>query len=231
MRDEPVATSESVQAFTRDTAALALPSGPCLRLGLVDALLTAHRGGSALAAALGECCATLAGLDVQLTTLRPIEIERGILAAELDVGVLAAHAPAAGLEQHRLYGEDSSLFVAPGHPWYERAQDDPGTEALRQAAIVVDPYWDEVPQLELAGMLRGRTRANSIEGVALLVASGRFVGFLPDHLVASTAQLHALRRVHPDRYSDVQDIMLTCKRGNAEPAVRELLRRVQRCVP
>ncbi len=213
---------ESISLFRHGVNALAHPAGPLLRLGIVDALLTAA-GNDGVAAALARCAAAVPGLAIQLTTLRPVDIERGLLAGELDAGVLAAHRPAAGLEQQRLFGEPSSLFAAPGHPWYESG---PAVafDALPADGIVFDPYWGELPHPELAGVAHGRTRADSMEGVALLVCTGRFVGFLPDHLVAATASLNKLRRVAPERFCYVQDIVLTCRHGSRTPVVREFVR-------
>ncbi|NRF66908.1 LysR family transcriptional regulator [Aquincola sp. S2] len=211
----------SLQAFRDDVAQLGQAPGARLRLGIVDALLTAP--GAPLTSALAHCADALPGLVLELLTLRPIEIERRILAGELDAGIVAAHPPAAGLQQQRLYTEPNSLYVAPGHPWFER--DDATLVAADLAAIacVVDPYSTDLPHRP-AGPLHGTIRADSIEGVALLVASGRFAGFLPDHLVAATAPLATLRRVKPALFSHAQDIVLTCRRGKAEPALRQLLR-------
>ncbi len=215
----------SLQAFRDDVSRVGRVSRPVLRLGLVDALLTAPA--SRLPAALAACADALPGLSFQLVTLRPIEIERRILAGELDAGILAAHTPAAGLQQQRLYAEPNSLFVAPGHPWY--ARDDAGLTlaSLSEIDCVVDPYSVDLPPPAQAGALRGATRADSIEGVALLVASGRFAGFLPDHLVAALAPLARLRRVKPALFSYQQDIVLTCRRGKADAALRLLLRHVR----
>lgn len=223
---------DAIGLFRHDANALAHPVGPLLRLGVVDALVTAAgaSGDASVSALLARCCAALPGLAVQMTTLRPAEIERAVLAGELDAGVLAAHRPAAGLEQHRLYGEPNSLFAAPGHPWYDSVPDAGEFGALPADGLVFDPYWGELPHPQLAGAAHGRTRADSIEGVALLVASGRFVGFLPDHLVLATATLAHLRRVAPERHSYVQDIVLTCRQGCSEGVVRELVRQAL-CLP
>lgn len=217
-----------MQAFSQDLAALAAGQRPVLRLGLVDALLTAGAvaGGRHLAAALRHCTQALPGLQLQLRALRPQDIERELLAGTLDAGITAARPPARGLEQHRLYGEPSSLYVAPGHAWHaepERARTDEEVAALQ---LVVDPYLGGVPPTALATALArgGHARADSIEAAALLVATGAWAGFLPDHLVQGTSALAALRAVQPARFSYTQDIVLTCRAGKAEPAVRQLLR-------
>lgn len=216
----------ALQSFHDDLAGLARPSGPLLRLGIVDALLTAP--GAPLASALAACARAMPGLQVQLQTLRPIEIERRILAGELEAGIVAARAPAAGLVHQCLYAEPNSVYVGPGHPWHGAAGSRVSDADLGQAEWVVDPYSADLPHPAVAGAITGRrgatTHADSIEGVALLVASGRYAGLLPDHLVQGCAALAGLHRVRPERFSYTQDIVLTMRRGKASALLRLLAR-------
>lgn len=217
----------AIEEFSRALGGVATLSAPQLRIGAVDALLGAPEmaGPGGLPAALAACGRALPGLQVQLQLLRPTEIERRILADELDAGLLAARPAAAGLEQHPLYSEQSGLYVAPGHPWHGRTARRALTEAeLAHAAVVVDPYWNELPAAARAGLLPGLTRADSIEGVALLVASGLFAGFLPLHVVASQPALAGARELEPARFRHQQDIVLTCRAGQLPVPLRTLLR-------
>jgi len=220
----------ALQTLRDEVAGLAGAHRPLLRLGVVDALLTAP--GAPLANALAACVDALPGLRLQLVTLRPIEIERRILASELDAGVIAAHAPAAGLVHQRLYAEASSVYVGPGHAWHGARGASVSDADLASVDWVLDPYSVDLPHPLLAGavmrQLGSATEADSIEGVALLVASGRFAGLLPDHLVQGCAALAGLRRVRPERFSYLQDIVLTSRRGKAAPLVRELARQLAR---
>ena len=220
---------DSLQSFRDEVAGLAGRHGAVLRLGIVDALLTATSSESGLPSALAACIDGVPGLALQLVTLRPIEIERRILAGELDAGILAAHTPAAGLQHQRLYSEASSLYVAPGHPWFDRPDEELTLAALEHIACVVDPFsLDLPPPLREATLRAGHTRADSIEGAALLAATGRLAAFLPDHLVAAVAPLASLRRVNPTLFSYAQDIVLSSRKGNADAALRVLMRELSR---
>jgi DNA-binding transcriptional LysR family regulator len=212
----------ALASYREGLARLGQAAAPQLRLGIVDALLTAP--GLGLPAALAQCVDALPGLHVQLTSLRPVEIERRILAGELDAGILAAHPGAAGLQQVRLCAEASSVYGAPSHPWHSRADGSFRAEDLATAALVVDPYSVDLPAAVRRLLPAQTSRADSIEGVALLVRSGRFAGFLPDHLAAALAPQGTLRAVAPALFSHTQDIMLTCRRGNADAPLRTLLR-------
>lgn len=212
----------ALRSYRADVAQLGRAGAPVLRLGIVDALLTAP--GQRLPTALAHCLDALPGLGLQLSSLRPIEIERRILAGELDAGILAAHPPAAGLQQLPLYAEASSLYVAPGHPWHARPDASIRAEELAGIAVVLDPYSVDLPAAAGLALPPQATRADSLEGVALLVRSGRFAGFLPDHLAATLAPHVTLRRVAPALFGHTQDIVLTCRDGKADMPLRTLMR-------
>jgi DNA-binding transcriptional LysR family regulator len=208
----------ALQTFGHAVDQLAGSARPLLRLGLVDALLSTPH--SPLPAALARCAQAMPGLQVQLRTLKPIEIERQLLAHELDAGIMAAHPPAAGLVQHRLYSESSQLYVAPGHPWFARPNKVLTPQDLALASWVADPFWRDLPHAELADLPVSTTHADSIEGVALLVASGQFAGFLPEHLVSAMPALARLRAVQPQRFGYRQDMVLTCRGGKLQGPLR-----------
>ncbi|MEK8033641.1 LysR family transcriptional regulator [Ideonella sp. DXS29W] len=212
----------SWQGFREQLATLDGTSAPQLRLGIVDGLWTAP--GAPLPRALAACVKTLPRLRLHLHSLRPIEIERRILAGELEAGVLASHPPAAGLQQHTLYAEANSLYVAPGHPWFERADEGITRQHLTEIDVVCDPYSVDLPASSRLVSGPGAPRADSIEAGALLVASGCYAGFLPDHYVQASPFGASWRRVHPALFSYRQDIVLCCRRGQVEAPVRTLLR-------
>jgi DNA-binding transcriptional LysR family regulator len=101
-----------------------------------------------------------------------------------------------------------------------------GDADLGSVEWVVDPYSVDLPHPAMAVAMRGTTHADSIEGVALLVASGRYAGLLPDHLVQGSTALAGLRRVRPERFSYAQDIVLTSRQGKADAVVRVLARQL-----
>ncbi|WP_157085067.1 LysR family transcriptional regulator [Hydrogenophaga palleronii] len=221
--------------FADNLTALGAASRPLLRLGVVDALVTAQgcAGAGHVPRLLARLIDAEPGVRLNLRTMRPVDIEREVLAGSLDGGILAARPPAAGLAQYRLYSERSSLYVAPGHPCHADPERELDEDGFRQLALVTDPYFDSIPLPGLATLFaaNARIRADSIEGVALLVSTGRFAGYLPDHVVQETRALSALRSVCPGRVSYQQDIVLTCHAGNVAPLIRCLIRWIEDLAP
>ncbi len=212
-------------AFRTGVQGLQTQVGADLRLGVVDALLTDPS--MRLAQALAHCIDHTPGLRLSVAMLRPIEIERQLLAGELDAGILAAHLPAAGLARCRLYAESSSLYCAHGHPWFDQPSADPFDPAEAASLnIVADPYTVDLPKRVFAGELPTLARADSIEGVAMLIKTGRCAGFMPDHYVEAVDPLSVFKRIRPDVFSYTQDIELTYRRGAPNPLVLMLLDRL-----
>ena len=217
----------ALKAFDGEVLSLSPDAAAELRIGVVDALLTDPRG--VLAQALTRCMQAAPGLRVALSTLRPIEIERQLLAGELEVGIVAAHTAAAGLERRTLYAETSSLYCAPGHALFD-APDGAidGVATAGGLALVADPFTVDLPRRGWDKLFRVVARADSMEGVATMVCTGSCVGFLPDHYVAAIEPLAALRAIRRDVFSYAQDIELTFRQGARPPVVQALLNAFRR---
>jgi DNA-binding transcriptional LysR family regulator len=220
----------AIRSFDAGVVALGQPPPPLLRLGVVDALMSLGTlaGNSLLADLLARCVRALPGLQLHISAMRPLQVERDILAGQLDAGIIGARAAAPGLQQLPLCSEPNSLWVAPGHPWYDRAEAPRSPQALAALAHVADPYGDELPEPLRSAWRQAlpAAHADSLEGVALLVLTGCCAGVLPDHLVQQSQALRALRPVWPQRLSFRQDIVLTCRAGKVSAAVRQLLRQL-----
>ena len=89
--------------------------------------------------------------------------------------------------------------------------------------LVEDPYTLSLPLRGFGGVLRRAASADSIEAVGLLVSSGDYVGFLPDHFAASLSGSVPLRRIRPDIFSYEQAIELVWKSGSVGTSLRGLL--------
>lgn len=191
-----------------------------LRVGVMDALLSDPQ--FMLPAALHAYKGRAPRVQIHLTVSKPNDIERLVLSGELDAGIVAARDRPPGLSYHPLYQEKSSLYCAQAHPFYARQDADIDLDDARALDLVEDPYTESLPLRGFAGVLRKAASADSIEAVALLVISGDYVGFLPDHYAATIGATSALRRIRPDIFSYEQGIELVWRSGPVNPFVRGL---------
>jgi DNA-binding transcriptional LysR family regulator len=182
-----------------------------LKFGVMDALLTDPQ--FPLAAALHVYRKTAPRVRMRLSVCKPHDIARQVLSGELDAGMFTGRDKPAGLTYHPLYHEKSSLYCAERHPCYHKRDAEIDLDGGACLDLVEDPYTDSLPLRSHAGVLRRAACADSIEAVALLISSGDYVGFLPDHFAHALSASIPLRRIRPDVFSYDQAIELVWKSG------------------
>jgi DNA-binding transcriptional LysR family regulator len=200
----------------------ALHSDPIgeLKLGVMDALISDPQ--FQLGAALRAYRAKAPRVQVRLSVRQPMDIERLIVSGELDAGVVSSREPQTGLSYHPLYKEKSNLYCSMHHPLFDQADPDVHLCDSSRLDLVEDPYTDSLPIPGYSSVFRPAAKADSLEGVALLVMSGDYVGFLPDHYAAILNTTNKLRAIRPDLFSYEQSIDLVWKNGLMSSFVRDL---------
>lgn len=191
-----------------------------LKLGVMDALLSDPLFG--LPPALRAYRRKAPRVVVRLAVSKPSDIERLVLSGELDAGVVASRTRHPGLHYRLLYQERSSLYCSEHHPFFRRPDSDISASGAGPLDLVEDPYTDSLPVEGFDSTFRRAATADSLEAVALLVASGDYVGFLPDHYAAMMSRTTALRKIRPDVFSYEQGIELAWRTGPMNPFVKGL---------
>jgi DNA-binding transcriptional LysR family regulator len=192
-----------------------------LKLGVMDALLSDPQ--FQLSAAMRAYRLKAPRVMLRLSVSKPNDIERQIQSGELDAGVVAARPRPPGLSYHTLYMERSSLYCSSLHPWFHKADADIHLGEASTLALVEDPYTESLPLRGFSGVFRKAATADSIEAALLLIRSGDYVGFLPEHYAAMWSQPLPLRAIRPDIFSYEQGIELVWRTGAMNSFVRALV--------
>jgi DNA-binding transcriptional LysR family regulator len=136
-------------------------------------------------------------LDIQVLPVNAIE--KGILEGQYHVGIIPPHRRSASLEYMPLFGEQMSLYCGKGHPFYE------ALTPVSDEQVRAEPYAGlsfSSPNMEVSQALELRkvAAANDQEGIATLICSGRYIGFLPDHYAQSLVATGHVKRVDNQRF-------------------------------
>jgi DNA-binding transcriptional LysR family regulator len=193
-----------------------------LHLAVMDALISDPQ--FCLSEALRNYKEKAPRVQVRLTVARPNEIERLVLNGDLDLGVVATREQIIGLSYHHLYMEKSSLYCSEKHPFYLKHDEEIDLAEASKLELIEDPYTESLPLRGFSGVFRKAATADSIEAVALLIKTGNYVGFLPEHYAAAIAPFTHFRKIRPDFFSYEQGIELVLRSGPVTPFVRGLLR-------
>jgi DNA-binding transcriptional LysR family regulator len=193
-----------------------------LRLAVMDALISDPQ--FCLSEALRSYKEKAPRVQVKLTVARPNEIERLVLNGDLDLGVVATREKIIGLSYHHLYMEKNSLYCSEKHLFYAKRDEEIDLAEASNLELIEDPYTESLPLRGFSGIFRKAATADSIEAVALLIKTGNYVGFLPEHYAAAISPFTSFRKIRPDVFSYEQGIELVLRSGPATPFVRGLLR-------
>ncbi len=138
-------------------------------------------------------------VEIDLSLEPPNVIETNVIGGKTDVGILALHRPSPSLNYAPLYGEDMFLYCGMGHPFMDcdhtrlRLED---VRAANYAGIRVNS-----PNLHVGQTLgfRRAAKVQNEQALAILVMSGSYLGFLPDHLADKFVRDRMMRKVLPEQ--------------------------------
>lgn len=139
---------------------------------------------------------------VEIRVLPMNTIERGVIEGDFHVGVIPTHRRSEACDYQPLFTERMFLYCGAGHPLFDRSDPHHVAGAIRI---------EEVREMPFAGLgfhshnmerghalgLQRRATAYDQEGVATLILSGAYLGFLPDHYAAGFVLAGRMRAVLP----------------------------------
>ena len=127
-------------------------------------------------------------------------IERGVIDGAFQVGIIPAHRSSKTLAYADLFGETMLLYCGARHPLFGAAHAGLTWEKLRAHAFAGLGFHS--PNMELSHRARLVRKATGFdqEAIAMLVLSGQYLGFLPDHYAKGFEQDGLMQAVAPKRF-------------------------------
>ncbi|WP_330208380.1 MULTISPECIES: LysR family transcriptional regulator [unclassified Pseudomonas] len=168
-----------------------------LNIGVMNNLVTQPK--MRITSALKSLRAQGDGVTVNLSMSTPGEIERGVLDGRLHVGAIPLITPLPGLEYSLLYEERSYLYCSNEHPLFSRTEQ-VSTNDLRHVNAVVPSFRMTAEAIGLHHLLDCAATATDREGIAFLILTGSYIGFLPDHYAASWVEKGMMKTVASERF-------------------------------
>ncbi|WP_286261246.1 LysR family transcriptional regulator [Thalassotalea atypica] len=149
---------------------------------------------------------------INIRMMPPNDIETAILDDQLHFGVVPNLRSLPGLEYQALYKEKSQLYCSEMHPLFNQDLDQISDQALSQYDAVVPNYPQPADIKQQQKILKATATSTDREGIAFLILTGRFLGFLPTHFADRWLAQDAIRSIEPHRrYFDTQFMAITSK--------------------
>ncbi|PVZ09811.1 MULTISPECIES: LysR family transcriptional regulator [unclassified Pseudomonas] len=181
-----------------------------LNIGLTDNLVTVPH--MRITHALAQLKDRGPDVRIQIRMIAPSQVEQGVLDGSLNIGVVPQASPLPGLEYNVLYSERSLLYCAVGHPLFY-AEDDYIEEGRLDSQDAIAPTFRLPAEVQACYQrLNCTASASDREGMAFLILTGRYIGYLPDHYAHGWVQQGRLRALKPDeRFHDLNLAWVTRK--------------------
>lgn len=160
-------------------------------------------------------------IHISLTMTTPSEIERAVMEGRYHVGALPLISPLSGLDYLPLYEEKSSLYCSHTHPLFASGLGDDHS-VLRQYDAIAPAERMTAETVRLHQLLNCTATASDREGIAFLILTGRFIGFLPDHYAAHWQEKGLMRALDPQQLHFTHTIALATRKGRQPDAILHL---------
>ncbi len=197
-RQVHLATLDLFGSIERFTSAVSEAQGELsgdLSFGTVDAMVTNRPLNLPLAIAQFTRLAPRVRLSIDIAA--PQVLSQGILNGRYHVVLMPEQRPLGQSHAIDVYQERQKLYCGRGHPLFSISDSDIADTVLAQHAFAGRTY---MPQEKICGIdFDWRATTAHMEGTLILLLSGAFIGFLPQHYADQEARRGNLRMLVPDR--------------------------------
>ena len=169
-----------------------------LRLGVIDTVVTNADLG--VPAAIAAFIATYPNVVIDMEVLPHDQLQRAVIEGRRDIAIGPALQQSAILTYRALAVETHRLYCGARHPWFDRDDATITRQDFQHARFSVRsyPYFDDVYRL---GAVGASATVSNMEAQEIMLLSGAYVGFLPQHKGAQWARLGEMRAIKPQEWT------------------------------
>jgi DNA-binding transcriptional LysR family regulator len=180
-----------------------------LALGLPDAIVTLDR--RYIIDGLRRFRLRAPEIHLQISVLSPRELERQVIDGKIAAAIAPDHRRVAGLEYRPLFEEENKLYCGRLHPLFARPDETITIEELEESGRISRGYLERFDSAFFRTEDYSAT-VTETEAAAVLIETGLYIGFLPEHYAAEWVRSGSMRALLPDRMRFVSSFHLITRR-------------------
>ncbi|BBP60875.1 LysR family transcriptional regulator [Pseudomonas sp. St316] len=212
-----------LEGFEQYAAALKGELRGTLNLGVIDS--TVSDKALPFAEAIGAYSQEHPAVHLHLSVMSPYELQLGVQDNRLDLAIGAFSTRMSGLVYMPLYREQHWLYCSNRHPLFNERRIP--EQVITQQRMVGRGYWSQA-ELARHGFKHSAATVESMEAQLILVLSGAYVGYLPEHYAQAWVDKGDLRVLLPATFGYQAPFSMIVRRGRSrEPLIqtfRDLLK-------
>jgi len=168
-----------------------------LRLGVIDNVI--FDPDLPVSQALSELCEQSENLEISLYTMPPSDLQRAVLDQRLHLAIGVFYQKMPRLDYRSLCHEKLVLYCGNKHALFSAASEIIGDELLAGCHFVERTYGQTTSRLNRPTPLNTRAYSSSLEATALLILSGKYIGFLPRYYAKLWCNQDLMRPVNENQ--------------------------------
>jgi DNA-binding transcriptional LysR family regulator len=186
-----------------------------LRLGMIDNMVTNPE--SRISVAIARLNEHAPAVQLSIFVGGTTELERRVIDGRLHLAVGLFHHRIPSIKYETLFTEAHALYCAREHPLFDVEQEDALLKGVQEASYVSWDYMETFDQLRPRIPLREVAATPYIDGLALMVLSGRYIAYLPKHYVAQWERSGQVKPLLPHLTERTIDVHLASRQGEKQP--------------
>ncbi|MBZ9612400.1 LysR family transcriptional regulator [Rheinheimera maricola] len=196
-------------------------------IAIIDTLVNDPRCGVAQAIAALKQKSDSIQFDIYVCEAREVETAVANGRSLLGIGVSRHHIR--GLDYTPLHNETNYLYCATGHPLFDCHEQDIN-KLLARAEMITSNYLRDKERRNDNLNYQNNATAYHDEGIAHLILSGKFIGYLPEHYASQWVDKGRFKAILPQQYCyQIPVVLITSKNHANTPLAQAMIEQIKRC--
>lgn len=196
-------------------------------IATIDTLVSDPRCGVAQVISALKAKGNNIQFDINVCEAR--EVETSVVNGRSLVGLGVSRHQLRGLDYYPLHNEVNYLYCGQGHPLFD-CKPSQIAEKLKNAEVIVSNYMRDKEVRNDGLNYQNSATAYHDEGIAHLILSGEFIGYLPEHYASYWVDKGLFQAILPNKYSYQIPLMLITSKSNINsPLAVALIEEIKRC--
>ncbi len=209
------------EAFTATVASSKNELSGRITIATVDNLVNDPRCGVAQTIAALKDKSDSIQFEIYVCEAR--EVETSVINGRSLVGLGVSRHHIRGLDYYSLHSEKNYLYCGVGHPLFDCDKSDTA-ELLKKAEMVTGNYHGDNEVHNDGLNYQNSATAYHDQGIAHLILSGKFIGYLPEHYASQWVLENRLKVILPEQYYyDIPVKLITAKNAALTPLRKALI--------
>jgi len=217
---------QQCDAFATTVASAKSELSGRVTIAIIDTIVNDPRCGVARAISALKAKGNNLQFDINVCEAR--EVETAVANGRSLVGLGVSRHQLRGLDYFPLHNETNFLYCGQGHPLFD-CKPAQMVKLLEKAEVITSNYMRDKEVRNDGLNYQNSAMAYHDEGIAHLILSGEFIGYLPEHYASYWVDKGMFKSILPDKYSYQIPVMLITSKNNAvSPLANAIMEEIKR---